>query len=229
MSQYSSIATPTENARVEVSSDGGSTWEFIPGTASITESGGEAPTREQVTFENVSQITGKPRPSTISMTIAGYAALHAVYTTLRNAYIAGTVLRFRYTFQEQEILAVTGAANTVAIASADGAVTFAGTSMPDFTGQEFGPGVALKIGASNPTYHIIKTIDSDGDVVVDPAPAANLAATQTYAVVVPPVRRPSFPAKVSSFDNIEAGSEAQLGTTLGLAPIAALPRFVVAT
>ncbi len=223
MSQYASIASPTENARVELSADSGATWQFIPGTASVTESGGESPTREQVTFTGVNQITGKARPPTVEFSIAGYAAAHAVHQLLKARKESGALTHFRYTFEEQELQAVTGAPNTVAIATT-GVVTFAGDS-PDFTEAQFGPGVAIKVGSK---YYVVDTISSSGAVKVAPAPNAAVSATASYSIVVPGLQRPSFPARIQTFDNISADSESQVATTLSVAPIASLPALVIA-
>lgn len=203
---------------------------FIPGVASIAESGSEAPTREVSTLANVIQITGNIRPPTIEITIPAYAPMHDTNRILRDALIDNTTLQFRYRFEGQVLATVSGAGNTLAIATS-GAVTLAWSDDPlvDFTDEAYGPGIALKptTGPNANTYFIVDTISATGALAVRPAPSAQVAAAVGYEVSVPPIYRPSFPARVMSFDNADAGSESSLATSLGLAPTAILPRFEV--
>lgn len=221
MAQYNSIQYPTENAIVEVQS--GTDWLFIPGTASIAESGSEAPTREVATLVNKIQVVGNVAPPTIEFTISAYAPMHDTNRVLREALINNTILSFRYRFAGQR-LATPATGRTAAIATT-GVVTFAGTGAAiDFSNEAYGPGIALKIGNA---YHIVDTISEDGqDLVVKPSPTSQVAAA-SFEVWVAPIYRPSFPARVMSFDNVDAGSESSLATSLGIAPTSILPRFVI--
>jgi len=227
MSQRSSVAVQTENGRVEILSDG--SWIDIPGVSSISESGGDAPTRTVATFQNTIQHTGNVQPPSISIAIAGYVPVHPTYKLIDDAKKANNPLTFRYTFGEVEVRPQ--AQNTMAaIAQTTGVVTFSGTGEhPDFTTEELGRGMALKIGNR---YFVIQSISATGAVtVVDgatlEAPSAQVAAAG-YSVVIPPVRRPAFSARIMVMGNLEAGSESDLSTTLDLAPLAILPDWEIA-
>lgn len=219
MAQYNSIQYPTENAIVEVQS--GSDWLFIPGTASIAESGSEAPTREVATLVNKIQVVGNVAPPTIEFTISAYTPMHDTNRVLREALINNTILSFRYRFAGQ-VLATPASGRMAAIATS-GAVTFSGTGTAiDFTGEAYGPGISLKIGN---TWHVVDSIHpTTGALTVKPAPGSQIAAA-AFTVEVPPIFRPAFPARVMSFDNVDAGSESSLATSLGIAPTSILPRF----
>jgi len=227
MAQYNSIVTPTEGATIEFQAQGTTEWITMPGVASISESGNEAPSREVATLQNVVQQSGNVRPPSIEFAIAAYAPLHDSNRVLRDALVNNKTLSFRYTFLGQTLATVAGAGNTMGIAT-NGDMTFAGTTTVDFTDEAYGPGLALKPAGGN-NYYIIYTISSSGDVVVKPAPSSPVAAVVGYTVEIPSIRRPSFPARVTAWDNLDAGSEAQLATTLSIAPTAVLPSMEVAS
>jgi len=231
MSQYSSVAVQTENGRVEILNNGN--WIDVPGISGISESGGDASTREVPTFQNVIQHTGNVRPPTVSISIAGYVPVHPTFKIIDDAKKGNRALTFRYEFPESEVRA-SAANTTAAVAMTTGVVTFGGTGEnPDFTVEELGRGHALKIGSgASARYMVITAISSTGAVtVVDgatlEAPTAQVAAA-AYSVVVPPMRRPAFAARIMTFANLEAGSEADLSTTLDIAPLAVLPNWEIA-
>ena len=88
------------------------------------------------------------------------------------------VPQFRIRGSEREVTGETAAGNTIAIAMATGAVTFAGTpDKGDF--DNWAPGMSFKDGAGN--FYAIKTITEAGVVTVDP-PSADVNAT-VYSVV----------------------------------------------
>lgn len=226
MAQYSSVAVQTESGRVEIMSSG--SWVDIPGVSGISESGGDATTREINTFQNTIQHTSNVKPPTISISIAGYVPTLPIYKTIDDAKRGNRPLTFRYTFAEQEIRPSSGNGNTAAIAQTTGAVTFAGDT-PDFTVEELGRGMALKIG--NRSF-VITTISENGAVtVVDGAtlvaPTAQVAASP-FSVVIPSQRRPAFSARIMTFANLDGASEGDLNTTLDIAPLAVLPDWEIA-
>jgi len=227
MAQYSPITTPTENARVEILEGGTSTWQTLAGVASISESGTEAPSREQASFGGKVQITGLPTPPTIEFAISGYAALHDTSRILHEALVEQKTIQIRYRFQGQVYRTVTGAANTIAIAASTGVVTLAGNSGIDLTDDEFGPGLAFKVAdnGNENDYRIIQSISENGVATV--LPATTLAAKADYSLELAPIYRPAFTAKVSMWDDVDAGSESQLATTLSVKPLAILPRMKV--
>lgn len=225
MSSYASVPTPTENALVEISTDGGSVWKFLPGVASVNDSGGDSPTRERSTFQNVVQLVGQARPPTIEVTLPALAPGHSTYSDLHTAYVGGTNIHLRYRFLEQ-ILFQAAVGTTVAISMA-GVVTQntgGGVSHADLNLKDFGPGAAFKTGTT-PRYDVIESITSAGVPTCKAATAALVAAV--YAVVIAPFYRPSVLGRVSSFGNVSADSESEVGTTLTLAARSALPALQI--
>ena len=178
------------------------------------------------TLQNKIQVTGNVSPPTIEFAIAAYVPLHDTNRVLRDALINNTVLEFRYRVPGQTLATISGAGNTVGIAANTGVVTFAGQAKVDFTGEAYGPGISIKPAGGN-TRYIVDTISDAGAVTVKPAPDAAVAPVVGYEIEVPPIYRPAFPARVMTFDNVEAGSESSLATSLGIAPQAILPRMTV--
>ena len=221
MSQYSPLATPTEYSRLYVKDSNGD-YLFVPGTASYTESGGESPTREQVTYEGKSQIVGLPSPPSIEVDMPAPAIGTTVYNLLLASKESRQFLEFRLDVPAQEIYKE--ATGTFAIASTDGAVTFSASDKPDLTESRFGPGVAIAKGTgANRKLYVIDTISATGAAVVANVPGTSVTAVTDYEIVIPGKRR-SFSAVVSTFDNLTAESEGQLGTSLTLTPSSALPK-----
>lgn len=229
MSQYSSVAVQTENARVEIQQPSG--WLDIPGVASVSESGGDAPTRTVATFQNTIQHVGNVQPPSISISVAGYAPLHPTYKIVDDAKRENRHLTFRYTFAETEVRPTTPAGATAAIAQSTGVVTLTDVDgQIDFTTEELGRGMALKMGTgASARYFVIRTISDTGaltviDAATLAAPTAQVAAG-VYSVVVPPMRRGAFSARIMTAFNLEAASESDLSTTIEIQPIAILPAW----
>lgn len=227
MGSHSPIATPTENARLEILEGGTSVWKTLPGVASISESGTESPSREQTSFSGKVQISGLPAPPTVEFSISGYAALHDTDRILHEALVQAKTISIRYRFQGQVYRTVTGASNTIAIAATTGIVTLAGDHGVDLTDDEFGPGLAFKVADSGNAsdYRIIQTISDAGVATV--LPSTTLAAKADWSIELAPLYRPAFVCKVSAWGDTDAGSESQLATTLMVKPTAILPRMVV--
>lgn len=226
MATYSPITTPTENALVEILEGGSPDWKFIPGVASISESGTEAPSREQVSFGGKVQISGLPTPPTIEFSITGYAALHDTDRILHEALTQSKTIQIRYRFPGQIYRTVTGAANTIAVAATTGVVTLGGNPGIDLTDDEYGPGLAFNVGTSaDPVYRIIQSISDRGIATV--LPNTVLAQKADYTLELAPIYRPAFTARVSMWGDTDASSESQLATTLSVKPLAILPRMMV--
>ena len=211
------MAVPTahgsEFAKLEYSSDSGLTWIKVPGINSYTESGGEAPERDIVTFDGVAKRSGHPRVPSIELN-ATYSPAHAAWKAMRAASIKGTLLDFQLTTKEETMKSITGSANTVAIALT-GVVTFAGAIKPAV--KLLGPGMVIKVGSSK--YVIDSISDAATPVVmVKPAPSTAVAATATYSIVLPSMRRGPFDARVRLAGNVSLESEGDMTTTLTLAP-----------
>ncbi len=211
------MAVPTvhgsEFAKLEYSSDSGSTWIQVPGINSYTESGGEAPERDIVTFGGVGKRSGHPRVPSIELN-ATYSPAHAAWKAMRAASLKGTLLDFRLITKEEAVKSITGPSNTVAIADT-GVVTFAGTVQPAV--GLLGPGMVIKVGSKK--FVIDSISDAATPVVkVKPAPASAETAKPTYSIVLPSMRRGPFDARVRLAGNVSLESEGDMTTTLTLAP-----------
>ena len=207
-------AIGSEFATLEYSSDSGATWHQLPGIQGYTESGGEAPERDVVTFAGVAKKSGHPRVPSIEVS-AAYSPVHAAWKAIRKASIDGTLLQFRFTTKKKPQFTAIGAANTVAIAYT-GVVTFAGTMKPDVAGGLIGLGQVIEIGSD--AYVIDSISDAATPVVtVKPAPATAVTATASYKIVLPSLRR-RFSATVRLAGNVSLESEGDMSTTLTLAP-----------
>ena len=218
------MAVPTahgsEFAKLEYSD--GSTWIQVPGINSYTESGGEAPERDIVTFDGVAKRSGHPRVPSIELN-ATYSPAHAAWKEIRTASIKGTLLDFRLTTKEETMKSITGPANTVAIALT-GVVTFAGAIKPDV--KLLGPGMVIKVGSSK--YVIDSISDAATPVVtVKPAPSTAVPATSAYSIVLPSMRRGPFDARVRLAGNVSLESEGDMTTTVTLAPRAQLSEWSI--
>lgn len=214
--QRGTIAIPTEGATVEMSLDE-STWSELLGASSYTESGGEAPTRESVDFQNVIQIVGKARPATVELNIANFGNFAMkVWRDIRAARDSQSLLNWRVTFPGRILVPQTEASQTVAVTTA-GATTFAGTEAQNFTSGDFSEGNVIVVGNNN---LVIESISNNGVVTVSP-PSSAISATR-YSIVEPGMRI-QFKAAVQNFGNLTADSEGQVTTTLSLAPRRTLP------
>jgi len=226
MAQYTSVPTITEDALVEVRFAGQSAWTFLPGTATVSDSGGESPTRERITFSDIKRIVGKARPAQVEVAIPALAPGHSSYTGLYDAYTKKTSVEVRYQFKER-VIGRPSATARVAITT-DGTVTLSGSgaTQANFGGDDIGPGAAFKTGTgANAVYDIIEEISAAG-VPKCAKRAASLSAAE-YVVVAPPWYRPPTLCRVSNFGNISADVESEAGTTLQLEPISVLPALLI--
>ena len=212
------VTYPSENVKVEVSSDG-TMWAEVPGISDYTESGGEAPTREVVAFQGTKQSVGKPRPQTIELTATAPVLLHPTWKLITNAYRNNLTINVRVDFPDQILRSISPSGTTAAI-SAAGAVTFAGPdeSRPDFTKDDFNVGDAIRIG--NVDYLVVSAATATSVMVV--APSSGITAT-VYSIVTPPIRIGPYLARVSTAGNRSLASESDLSTSVSLAAISPLP------
>ena len=218
MGQHSPIPMPTEKAKVQFSLNGRD-FKFLPGTANITESGGESPTRENVTFEGVSSLTGEARPSTLEIGVPALAPGHSSYDELEAAWKSKANIFIRYGFRDQ--LLFEGGDNDKVAVKKDGSLAFAAAgATPNFLLPQYGPGVALKIGNN---YRVIEAITDKGVATV--APSAADVAEMKFNVVIPAYHRPSTPCKVVTFGIVGADVESEAGTTLQVQSLVPLPKL----
>ena len=213
----------SEFAKLEYSSDNGSSWNEIPGISGYTESGGEAPERDVVAFSGVAKRSGHPRVPSIEVN-AVYSPSHPAWKAVRKASLDRDVLKFRLTTAEEEIFSVNSSGNTVAIAITTGVVTFAGTQQPGAS-ECLSPGQVIKVGSSK---HVIDSINDSGKPVVKPAPDQAVDAVTNYSIVLPSLRRGPFDATVRLAGNVSLETEGDLTTSLMLSPRGQLPEWVIA-
>ena len=214
----------SENAKLEYSKDGGTTFIQLPFEGDISASGGEAPENDVVTFGRIGKVVGHPRVPSLSVTIPSYVPNLAAWADIRDATVERTLLLWRLTTAESELYKASGSGNTAAIADT-GIITFAGTK-PDFTTNEFAEGMVVEIGTAKAKY-TIDQISSAGVVTVKPAPDSAIAATASYRVLNPSLRLGPFSASVRSAGNFELAAEGNLSSTLELTPRAQLPAWVI--
>ena len=212
----------SEFAKLEYSADSGATWNKVPGINGYTESGGEAPERDVVTFDGAAKRSGHPRVPSIEVS-AVYTPAHAAWKALRKASIDGTLLDFRFITKEVPQFTAIGSTNTVAIA-ATGVVTFAGTVKPDFQSGKIGLGQVIEVGSG--TY-VIDSISDATPPLVKVKPATAVTAASGYKIVLPSMRRGPFSSTVRLAGNVSLESEGDMSTTLTLAPIAQLPEWEI--
>jgi len=212
----------------------------LPGTSGISESGGDAPTRETRTFAAVFTHTGNATPPSISISMAAFVPIHPTIRTIIDAHRNNDRLNFRYTLQGRVVKPSAGSANTAAIAQTTGVVTFVdGNGVTDpinnasFTREDVGPGMTIKIGTN---HYVISEISDTGQVTVvgavngSPprftAPSATVAAG-AFTVEQPSIRRPGFSCRVINVGNIDAQVDADVASTVEIQPISILPQWEV--
>ena len=214
----------SEFVKVEYASVSDATWKELPGVNSYSETGGDAPERDIVSFSGVAKRSGLTRVPSVEMN-AVYQPAHAAWRAMRVAADKGTVLRFRVTTKEEERFAIDKTGHTVAI-PVTGVVAFAGDDKPDFTTGEYGVGMAVKVGGKK---HVIDSISDAATPVVKvaPAPGTPVGAATDYKIVLPSMRRGPFSATVRIVGNVSLESEGDMTTTLTLAPRAQLSEWEI--
>lgn len=213
--------TDTNNFKVEVQIGTSTVWETISGSASVTESGGAAPTTDIVAFEGIARIGGRRRIPEITIEVPAFMPALDVHRKVERAAVESTGVRLRYT--SEEVVQYAGADGVEAAIATDGVVTVTGTGAPSLLSDDFGPGTAFRIGSA--TY-VIASINDSGVATVAPAPTTAVAKT-TYTLVIPSVRRGPIVGKFSEAGNISAATESGLASTLTFQPRSQLPAWTV--
>ena len=238
MAQHTTSPITTEDALVEVqaTTGGNLNWMALPGTSGISESGGDAPTRETRSFAAVFTHTGNASPPSISISMSAFVPIHPTIRTIIDAHRKNNLVNFRYTLQGRVVKPSAGAGNTAAIASG-GAVSFIDGSVDSpinnesFTREDVGPGMTIKIGNN---HYVISTISATGAVmVVGPvnqgtftAPTSPVAAG-VFSVEQPSIRRPGFACRIMNVGNIDAQVDSDVASTVEIQPISILPQWEV--
>lgn len=233
----------TENAIVEVQPKEGGDYIRIVGASGVSETGGDAPTRETRTFAAVYTHTGNASPPSISITMNAFAPISPVARMMIRAYRNNDALNFRYTFAGRQLEPSAGAGNTAAIAATTGVVTFVpGTTASNpigierFQRDDAGPGATIKIGGK---HYVIKTVSASAVTVVDPtnsdpttgewrAPSSQVAAS-VFSIELPSIRRPGFQCRIMNIGNIDAQVDGDVTSTIEIQPITTLPDWEIVT
>ena len=89
------VKIDSKGSRLDVSDDGGQTWQKVPGMQSHSQASGARSTQEVVSWDDIAQTTGEPSIGnfTVSAVLIPY---HPVSELLREAAVDGDVLQFRY-------------------------------------------------------------------------------------------------------------------------------------
>lgn len=213
----------TEYTQLDVSFD---SIEFttLVGAMSITESGGEASSRDVIPMSG--GIGAHPtRPKVPQVQIETFAIPQMdFHAKMRAAKDNGTLIHCRWSTAQADLLGEV--AGREAAISSTGNVTLTDTttsSITSFSSEEYGPGMAIVIDG---TSHIIDSVDEHGAALVKPAPNADVAA-DTYRLVVPAVRRGPFSCYVLDYDQLQLATEDEMKMTITLKPRAQLPATTI--
>lgn len=241
MGMHTTSPITTEDAVIEVQATTGTNpqWMIVPGTSGVSESGGDAPTRETRTFAAVFTHTGNASPPSISISMNAFVPIHPTIRTIVNAHHNNDFLNVRYTLAGRVVHQSAGATNTAAVAQTTGVVTFVAGSVADpitnvaFTREDVGPGMTLKIGNN---HYVIASISDTGEVrVVGPAngmnpvftpPSAQVAAAP-FTVEQPSIRRPGFSCRIMNVGNIDAQVDSDVVSTVEIQPVSVLPQWEI--
>ena len=212
---------PGIGVTVEFSLTGGA-FRRIPYAGNYSTSGGDPNVIEGDTFDGSYKRTGGLRVPDVDIEFPSYVPNHQAWVELHKAVADNNKpVHYRITTVEEEFFTAEGAGNTVAIATT-GVATFAGVA-PNFLGDDYGPGMELTIGSTN---YKIDSISDAGVVTIRPAPGSAVAATISYKIINPQLRR-TFIATFRSHahDNTESGGI--LSTTLALAMTGVPAQWIV--
>lgn len=192
MAKDKTIILEGVGTRVEVMLPGASTFRLLPGAASISDSGGDAPSTTSKNFLQSQTSVGAPTPPPETVNIDPYIGTHPVMNGLHKALRNKAAVGYRSTSAQDEILPVAAGVRQLTIA-AGGVVSFAGTETEAvqkarWMEDDFSIGLALQADGK---LWPVDEIAADGTVTVvradlDPVEAGDaIAAAEDYAIVQP--------------------------------------------
>lgn len=178
--------------RVEVLLPGATDYRLLPGAASLSDSGGDAPSTTSKNFLQSQTSVGAPTPPPETITVDPWIGTHPVSNGLIKALRNKTSVGYRSTSAQEEILAEAAGVRQLTIA-VGGVVSFAGTEAEAtqkarWTEDDFSIGLAL---LADGNLYPVDSITDDGTVSVvkaDLSPIAAgdaVAAAEDYAIVQP--------------------------------------------
>ena len=197
----------------------GAKWLSVPGVQSDDFSAGASDSENQETYDGTTTETQNPAPGTWSFT-ALWAPTRKVMKRLRALYATSGSGRgtFRVLTKGSGTIYAASGNSTVAW-TAQGVITFAGDSVPDFSTDEFKSGYVIEVGGKKIQ---IEEISDDGATVtgegVNDEALAVQAATQAFKIVHPNLIEGPFSASVSEYGSQSAAAGGTVTTTIGLQP-----------
>ena len=220
---------------VEVSSDGGTTKQELPGIGSVSIAVGEAPSDTTPAFEGSFVTLGEAPVGDVNLQVISYLPNHPAWKLMDDAFSNGDNVHFTITTPERVIFGPSTGDIKASVAKTSGIVSFAGgtgnVSLTDGTVQR---GMTLKIGTTHYTIASLDVSDSDSSVVemkvvtAPPKfePPAAAEASAVYSIVLPGLEW-TFSAGVKQMGSLELGTDAPLGSQLVVTPSSriGLPSF----
>ena len=198
----------------------GAEYSEIPGIANFSIGQGEAASDTISAFEGSFTILGEAPIGDVNFTVVSYLPNHRAWADIEEAFAAGDPLNWRIVTPERIVLAQTPMAVTAAIVAVTGVVNFVGDITP-ILGATVQRGMSLVVAGKKYTIRKID-IAAAGDAlvvggfVVDPAPAAAVAAAP-YSFLLPSLQW-QFNGGVKQTGSVEGGVETAIGSTLIVTP-----------
>ena len=221
MAQKTTVAAiRPRDGLVEFSTDG-NTYQKVFNAASY-EVGSSELNEETITTLDGSTVINTPSTTTgaVTVPISAYLPHHPAFRELIKAKNDLSVLHWRITTVERQILGTTAVGVTAAIA-VTGIVTLAGAQTFFERGGGAAVGMSLKIMGG--TGHVISglDLDADGDLMANgftvfPKPAAPVAAAR-YSVVLPSLRT-TFLGGVRDIGSVSGTTQGAMSGQLIISP-----------
>ena len=192
----------------------------VPGLTDISQSGGEADTRELRSLAGSVSRTGEPGVPTIEL--SGYhLPLNPALLEARDAFYNQTNVTVEIEVPGEIVFPVTTGSNTVTIADTTGVCTFAGTA-PKYA--DVVDGLALQVTGES-QVNVIEQVTASSITVDGAASNLPISTGALYSIVIPPLTTGQFQSAVSLGDNYEISAEGDMTFSITLAPLQAPPAF----
>ena len=222
------VAINSDNATLEASVDGGTTWREVPFIGEISASPGSTPENDIVTFKSVGKVRGKNRVPSLSVTIPAYVPNHPVWGDIADKADSGDLVKFRMTTRERQIFSGSGSKVENASIATTGILTFTSGGMrkPELGDDEYNIGLVFKDNDNTKAYTISALTDA-GVATLSPAPGTAVSAIDDYEIVIPSLRMTFDATPSNPDDNFSLPAEGALNTTLDLSLRSKLPRWEI--